>query len=253
MAKLSIVVLQYNKSEYTLNCLEALREFEAHIIVVDNNSDVQHVKNVEFWIASRKMKNYELLMSNENLGYSGGNNLGIKKALANGAEEILILNNDVILHELPNAEGDIIGVEHGHVFGFSYLSGAVLLIKKEVFNKIGLLDERYFLYYEDVEFCVRAQKAGFTLAIATPKFQHAISATTSSLGSANLLYYHTRNTLLLFSTHGSALQRFSLPIKAFWIMLKQRVKIFLKINVEESKAILQGVIDYNKKNYGKKN
>src|SRR3989344_4490738 len=197
MAKLSIVVLQYNQSAYTLACLESLRAFDANVIVVDNGSEVQHLKNVEYWIESNKILNFKLKILNENGGYSKGNNEGIKQALADGAEQILILNNDVVLHELPKAEGDIVGVEHGHVFGFSYVSGAVMLVKHEVFEKIGLFDERYFLYYEDVEFCVRAQKAGFTLALAKPRFQHAVSATTSTLSKADLLYYHTRTALLL--------------------------------------------------------
>lgn len=46
-----------------------------------------------------------------------------------------------------------------------YLSGCVLLIKKEVFDKIGYFDERYFLYFEDVDFCLRAKAAGFSIGV----------------------------------------------------------------------------------------
>lgn len=48
-----------------------------------------------------------------------------------------------------------------------YVSGCCLLIKKEVFEKIGLFDERFFLYYEDVDFCLRARKAGFEIGVET--------------------------------------------------------------------------------------
>ena len=126
-----------------------------------------------------------------------------------------------------------------------------MLVRREVFEKIGFFDERYFLYYEDVEFCVRAQKAGFTLALAKPRFQHAVSATTSTLSKANLLYYHTRNALLLLHDHGTLLQKISLSIRAFWIKLKQRIKLAVGKNREISEAILQGVQNYNKKKFGK--
>lgn len=46
-----------------------------------------------------------------------------------------------------------------------YVSGACLVIKKEVFEKVGLFDERFFMYFEDVDFCLRAKAAGFTMAI----------------------------------------------------------------------------------------
>ena len=46
-----------------------------------------------------------------------------------------------------------------------YVSGCCMLIKKEVFDKIGFFDEKFFLNFEDVDFCLRAQKAGFKLVI----------------------------------------------------------------------------------------
>ncbi len=261
MAKVSIIILQYNQSDRTLACLSAIltggsaspgggESHDVSVIVVDNASEVRHLKNVEYWIETNKASSFQLLASSENLGYSGGNNLGIKKALQRGADAVLILNNDVILREMPVGDADIVGLECGNVFGFDYLSGAGLLVKREVFEKIGLFDERYFLYYEDVDFCMRARKAGFKLATATTKFHHAVSATTSSLGSANLLYYHTRNALLLNATHGPWYVRLALPFWASWITLKQHVKIALGRDVEISKAILQGVYDYDHHRFG---
>ena len=276
MAKLSIVVLQYNKSEHTLACLEALRALSAgggssfggmlQVVVVDNGSEVQHLKNVEFWIASQKMSNYELLISNENLGYSGGNNLGIKKALEDGAEKILILNNDVVvepdfLDRLLEVDSDIVGLEEliikGWFYLFYYLPGHALLIKKRVFEKIGLFDERNFLYYEDVEFCERARKAEFYLSIAKSartSLKHTVSASTKALGPADLLYYHTRNLLLLYNTHVTMILPiwYSLQTWRLWTKLKQHIKIAFGRDVEISKAILQGIKDYEHGRFGQR-
>ena len=255
MAKISIIVLQYNQSSHTLACLESLKALDADVIVVDNASDVQHLKNVEYWIASKKLLNFKLLNSETNLGYSGGNNIGIKYALEHGADYVLILNNDTVvspsfLDEMLKIKSDIVGVEEGSVFGFDYFSGVALLIKKNVFAKIGYFDERYFLYYEDVDFCIRAHKAGFSLALSSAKLRHAVSATTSSLGPANLLYYHTRNALLLNKTQGPWYVQFALPFWKYWIILKQHIKLLLGQNREISRAILQGVHDYDHHRFG---
>lgn len=273
MAKLSIIVLQYNKSDYTLRCLEALKAFDAEIIVVDNGSEVQHLKNVEFWISTHA-KSYKLIANEANLGYSGGNNIGIKYALDHGAEKILILNNDVVvepdfLDRLLRIDKKIVGVESGEIKWLKtelpiskerpnsntlppnhYLSGLALLVHREVFEKIGLLDEKYFLYFEDVEFSIRARKAGYDLGIARTKYTHAISATTSTFGPANLLYYHTRNALLFNKTYGPWWVQITLPIWAFWIKLKQKIKIIFKNHLEESNAILSGVKNFQNKNFG---
>ena len=47
-----------------------------------------------------------------------------------------------------------------------YVSGCCLMVKREVFDKIGLLDERFFFYFEDVDFCLRAKKAAFVIKVA---------------------------------------------------------------------------------------
>ncbi len=261
MAKISIIVLQYNQSNSTLACLESLANLkypDFNVIVVDNASEIEHLKNAEYWIGLRNregISNYKLLVSNENLGYSGGNNIGIKYALERKTDHILILNNDVVvetnfLDQLLQSNADVVGVEERVVFGFQHLSGVVLFVRRGVFEKIGFLDERYFLYYEDVEFSVRARKAGLRLELVKADFQHAVSASTSSLGSANLLYYHTRNALLLNKTHGSWYVKLALPFWKFWIKLKQHVKLIFDVNPEISKAILQGVNDYDHHRFG---
>ncbi|SEJ54723.1 hypothetical protein SAMN04488058_11072 [Deinococcus reticulitermitis] len=58
-------------------------------------------------------------------------------------------------------------LEFGNLDRLDYITGASMLISRRVFERIGLLDERYFMYWEDVEFCVRAKKAGFGVAVAT--------------------------------------------------------------------------------------
>ncbi|MDQ3670477.1 MAG: glycosyltransferase family 2 protein [Actinomycetota bacterium] len=83
------IVLAWNGREDTLACLESLREIDT--ICVDNGSSDGTGEAVR-----KRFPAVELLRSDENLGYAGGNNLGIRRALARGADWILLLNNDTV-------------------------------------------------------------------------------------------------------------------------------------------------------------
>ncbi len=144
------------------------------------------------------------LRSSGNLGFAAGNNIGIRYALNHGATHILIINPDVTVPRnflLPllqtfkdsprsglvapaHTEGQgIYGLggsinwqwgtfEHENVVvlpiksrPYDFLTFACVLIKREVLEKVGLLDERYFMYLEDVDYCVSASRAGFNLLL----------------------------------------------------------------------------------------
>lgn len=89
----------------------------------------------------------------------------------------------------------------------NYASGCCLMIKREVFEKIGLLDNDFFLYYEDVDFCLRAKKAGFsTYVLPQLSILHKLS---SSVGknSSFAIYHQTKSSLLFGRKH---LKKFSI-------------------------------------------
>lgn len=298
-SKVEIIVLQYNNSYDTLKCLESLNRLNYHdfsVIVVDNNSQSEHSERVKNKIAELGSKFY-FLQSETNLGYSGGNNLGIKYALENGADYVLILNNDTVLSSdvlsrlIKRAgENDFIGVltpaldegdrvayggkikwlasELSHNYQFDkpeigadiwgtniYIPGAALLVKHKVFEKIGFLDERYFLYFEDADFSVRAANAGFKLIICPEiSIKHNVSSTTKDLGSPLLLRYHFRNAHLFNFLHGPFWIKILLPFWSLWIIMKQVIKIiFMPSRRSASKAILTGVIDFYRRKFGKIN
>jgi len=77
-----------------------------------------------------------------------------------------------------------------------FVSGCAMFVKRKVFEKIGLFDESYFLYWEDVDFCQRAQKAGFKVVyLPAAKIWH-FDAGSSSVGGPLHDYFITRNRLL---------------------------------------------------------
>ena len=93
--ELAIILVNWNRSDDTLNCLESIsasayRSFV--VIVVDNGSTSEELLKL------RQTKwNFVLLETGENLGYTGGNNRGIEHALQLGADYVLLLNNDTFI------------------------------------------------------------------------------------------------------------------------------------------------------------
>src|SRR5689334_10557014 len=90
-----VVVLNWNARDETLRCLESLtwvRYPRLKVIVVDNGSNDHSVAAVR-----SRFPNLEVIANPDNLGYAGGNNIGISRALRQGAEYVLVLNNDAKL------------------------------------------------------------------------------------------------------------------------------------------------------------
>ena len=93
--RVCIVVLAWNRRADTLECLRSLArvaEPEIRVILVDNASSDGTVE-----AARQEFPRIELIETGENLGYTGGNNVGIRRALDLGAEYVLILNNDTVV------------------------------------------------------------------------------------------------------------------------------------------------------------
>ncbi|HUV42557.1 MAG TPA: glycosyltransferase family 2 protein [Patescibacteria group bacterium] len=77
-----------------------------------------------------------------------------------------------------------------------YISGCAMLIKRKVIEKIGFLDKKYFAYYEDSDYSVRAKKAGFQLLFVPQAKMWHFNASSSEVGGSLHDYYLTRNRLL---------------------------------------------------------
>lgn len=97
MDKIAIILLNYNNYRDTIECITSIKEnidinnFKFEIIVVDNKSTNESIDRL------KKVDGITLIQANENAGFSAGNNLGIKYALNNQADYILLLNNDTII------------------------------------------------------------------------------------------------------------------------------------------------------------
>lgn len=181
-----------------------------HVIVSDNTPGSPTITRNGM---VTRMKN------GKNLGYTGGMNVGIRHALKNGADWVILLNDDIRfskidvlklteqLHEVPSGvAGPFAGTLDNRRWTsvypapvqstIRYISGSCLAIHRDVFKRIGFFYEPYFIYYEDVEFCVRAKHEGFSVVHLTlPGFGHTDGATFGP-GSKKQEYYLSRNHLL---------------------------------------------------------
>ena len=92
-----IILVNYNGLQDTISCIQSIKEStfkEFKIIVVDNGSNDESLK----YLRAMEDSVVTILDAGGNLGFSGGNNIGIQYALENNAEYILLLNNDTVIH-----------------------------------------------------------------------------------------------------------------------------------------------------------
>lgn len=90
-----------------------------------------------------------------------------------------------------------------------HIDTCAALIKRAVFQEIGLLDTRYFINFDDLDFDLRAKRAGFKIAyVPRARMWHKVSLT-MGLASPATTYYMTRNSLLLFREHADGLAKYS--------------------------------------------
>lgn len=268
----SIIILTTNALAMTKEQLLDVAKLDVkglniECLVVDNGSK----DGTEEAIKNYKLPNmkYKFIQSGANLGFAGGNNVGIKDALKRNFDYIILMNNDLILPKdiVTKLVGYMekspeVGIaspkmyfakgyefhkdrykesEKGKVFWYAggiidkdnvYTShrgvdeidkgqynqieetdvanGACVIIRKQVFKKIGLLDHSFFLYWEDADFSERAKRAGFKVMYYPETCMwHKVSASTGGSGSPTNDYFLTRNRFFYSMRYSSLRTKFA--------------------------------------------
>ncbi|MGE0200355.1 MAG: glycosyltransferase family 2 protein [Candidatus Melainabacteria bacterium] len=107
------------------------------------------------------------------------------------------------------------------------LSGASMLVPLMAFKRVGLLDESYFLYFEDGDFCLRAAEKNYPLTLAlNSRVYHKEGATTGKHSLLTQYYFH-RNRIRLIETHGDTNERTSARLYALYRLLRGSLKALL--------------------------
>ncbi|HTM56971.1 MAG TPA: glycosyltransferase family 2 protein [Candidatus Udaeobacter sp.] len=277
MKRLTIIVLNWNGLADTRALLGTLRRCRApegwalHVLVVDNGS-----RDGSPAALRAEFPEAELLELEENLRFAGGNNAGIRRALAQGADAIMVLNNDTevdpalcekLMQALEQNAGPaaatpliyfgpptariwyagghcvpalgFIGhrglraLDHGQYRSIErtgYLTGCCIVARREVWERVGLIDERYYIYAEDADWSLRARAAGVALLfVPTARLWHKVSASSGEAGPWKV-YQRLRANLTLVARHARGAGRITgLPsfliqqiALALWFALRGR-------------------------------
>lgn len=211
-----------------------------------------------------KTKNVEIIRNSKNVGYGAGANVGILKAIEKGAKWVVVLNQDVELtgeglklfvKELkilsPGVVGPVVGrldfrrwtTSLGNVKEkYQYISGSFFAIHTDIIKKIGFFFEPYFLYYEDVDLCIRALKARYTISkVQIPGFNHDESLSIIR-NSYQHQYYLARNHLLFVERCAP----WSVKLYEFIRLPKTLIEHIIRNEV----GSFQGVLDYLLRKFG---
>ena len=268
---IAAIILNYNEPDRTLECASKLSDLDRSdlkIYLVDNGS-------TDGSVGKLRSSPYSVISTGENLGFAGGMNWGIKTAMDDGAEYIWLLNNDITFPEnfqldelLEPIEGDIgvvsplVREPNGRIW-FSQgeldwervnarnldqpISGitetphmplAAALINAEVLRKVRL-PEGYFMYWEDVEWAIRVQDAGYRLV--THGGVEVIHDGGASSNEALKSYYTARNRWILFRQYKGRFGRFY--VWYLWTMLQLSAGRLLHQEINALIALWTGVLD----------
>lgn len=253
--------------------------------MVDNGS----IKN-EANLLQTKYPHIKAIRSEQNLGFAGGNNLGIKVAKG---KYLYLINNDTFFKDF-NPQVLIKRLESSPILGMvcpkirfawdnnpiqfagytplspitirnksigfgeedkgqydsprqtTYAHGAAMMIKREVIDKVGLIPECYFLYYEELDWSMMITRAGYDIWYEpTCTIYHKESQSTGQ-SSPLRTYYITRNRLLLVKRNFKGLKKYlAYTYLQMVVAIRDIIKYLLKGRIDLLKATLQGIQDFN--------
>ena len=125
-----------------------------------------------------------------------------------------------------------------------YLTGCALMAKRELVEKIGLLDPSYYIYGEDADWCLRASKAGFKIVyVPDARVWHKVSLSTGGEFSSTKLYQKTKSNLLLFSRHARPYHWITIPFFSLFYLLSLFVRGLFRGNLDVPRAIVGALGD----------
>ena len=301
MDKIAIIVLNWNTTELTKVTIDSLlkakaSDFTFQIVLVDNGSKEECILELEKTYKSNPL--ITILKSNINNGYAEGNNIGIRWALSQEYEYIMIANSDIrvdpeflnILYTnikkskklflapkiyfekgyefhkdryLPSDLGKVFWamggkVDWSNVYASNiaidevdkgqyntlpatpdFISGCCFLVESKIFKDLGLFDNRYYLYMEDVDFSVRAKENNYQLKIIpTSVIWHINSGSASA--SSNIQDYFISRNRMLFSLYHT-------PLRTKFAIFRESIKILF----HGRKWQKVGIIDFYLNRFGK--
>ena len=289
---LSIITINYNGLKDTCELIESLplEDKSIEVIVVDNASSQDEATIIE-----QRYPQVTVIRSPKNLGFAGGNNLGIQAA---HGKYLFFINNDTLFRGVGHSltayllpltslldSSDNIGTvcpkirfawgnnpiqyagytplsritARNRSIGFGeedngqyniahstpYAHGAAMLIKRDAIDKVGLMPEDYFLYYEEIDWSMMFTKADYEIWYDPSCTIYHKESQSTGQNSPLRTYFMTRNRLLLVKRNWRGIYKYLAYCYLMCIVAPRDLfKYAFKGRYDLSRAACKGVIDF---------
>ena len=301
MDKIGLVTITYNSEEFLrpfLDCVIKQTYSNFILYVIDNAS----VDGTLFILENESETRLKVIKNAGNLGVAKANNQGIRRAMLDGCDQVLIINNDVEFESslieklikiqienkcslvspkmmyyhnpnhiwyagswfikkkgyLPLHRGmmELDKGQYDRTINVEYAPTCCLLAKKEVFQDIGLMDEKYFVYFDDTDFSFRVWKDGRHKIIYYPHidFYHKVGGLTKSFENYKKKIYrgnfflqqNTKNHIYFLKKIGGVFSYLFI----FWLFFRNNVRFVFNPHIRKNistwwlinKSYFQGLI-----------
>ncbi|HPA35411.1 MAG TPA: glycosyltransferase family 2 protein [Chitinophagales bacterium] len=263
MKKIGLVTITYNSAKVItpfMDCVLRQTHTDFILYIIDNISS----DNTLELLSKYKDDRIVIIVNTQNVGVAAGNNQGILRAMADGCDEILIINNDVefeytLLEKLSRQLEELncslvapkmmyhpethliwwagtkfnpkegcmthhIGIQeedkgqYDHIEKMDYAPTCCVLLKREVIDDIGLMDEKYFAYYDDTDFFYRIFKQGKHVLFYYPfvQFYHKVGGLSNmKKGNAKKFKFNNFYIHLITRNHVYYLRK-QKSLRAWW-------------------------------------
>lgn len=283
--ELSIITVNYNGLEDTCALIDTIPlDQTIEVIVVDNGSTID-----EAAIVRQRYPHVTAIRSEQNLGFAGGNNIGIRKA---AGKYLFLINNDTIFKDFNapaliqrlaatpeiamvcpkirfawspqpiqfagytplstmTLRNQAIGYgedDHGQYdtpHPTPYAHGAAMMVKREAVERVGLMPECYFLYYEELDWSKMLTNAGYQIWYDPACTIFHKESQSTGVDSPLKIYYIVRNRLLFASRHCNGLERYATYCYLTSIVaVRDVLRHLLRRRPDLAKATLRGICDF---------
>ena len=284
--ELSIITVNYNGLSDTCALIDSITFNEdMEVIVVDNGSTENEAS-----ILQERYPNVKVIRSGKNLGFAGGNNIGIKAAKG---KYIFLVNNDtvfkeynpqVLIHRLESSpkigtvcpkirfawennpiqyagytplspitirnraigygEEDKGQYETSHQTPYAH--GAAMMFKREIIDKVGLMPECYFLYYEELDWSMMINRTGYEIWYDPACTIYHKESQSTGQNSPLRTYYITRNRLLLVKRNFTGIKKYlAYTYLQMIVATRDIIKYLIKGRMDLLKSTIKGLRDFN--------
>ena len=283
---ISIITVSFRQTAVTCDLLHSIQQLHypnLEVIVVDNGS-----LNDPTAAFKKALPAVKVIVSEKNLGFAGGNNLGIEVARG---DFLLFINNDTVvehslienllvrfndkkvgvaspkicyydsprtiqyagftdIHPLTGrnvaiGKGELDEQQHDVALAVPFAHGAAMMVRREVIDKVGKMPESFFLYYEELDWCVQIRKAGFEVWYEpTARILHKESISTGR-HSPLKMFYLTRNRIRFMRRNYRGIKLAAFLVFFYGISFpKNTAQLLLRRDIQLLKAFFKGAFSF---------